>query len=54
MYKKLFSLIFVFVPLLVHEPAFFRGGSYPGGCVVLPVDESKSRQLSRRATESKE
>ncbi|MHC4694604.1 MAG: hypothetical protein ACYS67_17835 [Planctomycetota bacterium] len=36
---------------IVH---FFQGGSYPGGGVVLPVDEWKSIELSRRATDSKE
>jgi len=36
---------------IVH---FFLGGSYPGGGVVLPVDEWKSIELSRRATDSKE
>ena len=36
---------------IVH---FFQGGSYSGGGVVLPVDEWKSIELSRRATDSKE
>jgi hypothetical protein len=36
---------------IVH---FFQGGSYTGGGVVLPVDEWKSIELSRRATDSKE
>ncbi len=36
---------------IVH---FFQGGSYPGGGVVLPVDEWKSIELSRRVTDSKE
>ncbi len=36
---------------IVH---FFLGGSYPGGGVVLPVDEWKSIELSRRVTDSKE
>jgi hypothetical protein len=31
-----------------------RHGNCPGGGVVLPVDECKSIELGRRATESKE
>ena len=31
---------------------FFQGGVYAGGCVILPVDECKSIELGRKATDS--